>query len=166
MVRHCPRCRADYRPEIVTCGHCGGELEARDEEYDPRFEPPPPVGPGPERPTPPGLYESLYFTYDLPDLVPLTERLTARGVPFRIEATETAHGAKLPRTRFDLTVREEERDAALGELAEFLGTEGGEREIVAAPSLEGDDGRCPACGEPVGADAPECPGCGLALIAG
>src|SRR5438093_1425534 len=50
MVRHCPRCRADYRPEIARCGQCDGALELREAEYDPRFEPPelpglPPAGP-------------------------------------------------------------------------------------------------------------------------
>jgi hypothetical protein len=165
MIRHCPRCRADYRPEISVCAHCDIPLVERQEEHDPRFDPPPAFGPVPAASdTPPGRYESLYFSYEVPDLLPLADRLTRQGIPFRVETTEEAHGVRLPRARYDLTVRDEEREVALGELEEFLGTEDDGTAGAGSGAPDGTaGGACPACGDPIGEADLECAGCGLAL---
>ena len=152
MVRHCPRCRADYRPEVAVCAHCDIPLVERPEEHDPRFDPPPSLEGLPAADAaPPGDYESLYFSFEVRDLLPLAEQLTRQGVPFRVETTEEAHGVRLPRIRYDLAVRNEERAVAVGALEAFLGTE--EDGMAAAGSG----------GDPIGAADVECAGCGLAL---
>jgi len=168
MVRHCPKCHADYRADIALCAHCDISLVDREAEHDPRFDPPRSLASLAEAPpAPPGNYESLYYSSEVPDLLPLAEQLTRRGVPFRVEETDEAHGVRLPRTRYDLTVRDEEREIALEELEVFLGSEG-DLQAARRPgdSLEEEGGGCPACGDPIGEADLECPGCGLGLGGG
>jgi hypothetical protein len=135
------------------------------EEHDPRFDPPRSLDWLPAAASaPPGQYESLYFSHEVADLLPLAEELTRQGVPFRVEPTDEAHGVGLPRTRYDLTVREAEREIALGALEAFLGSE---EEGMAAEgsgtSMLDEGERCPACGDPIGEADMECAGCGLTL---
>src|SRR5262245_65872963 len=101
MVRHCAQCDTDYRAEILTCAECGGELELRDDE---KAEATPPEEP------PPGDYRSLYFSDRIEDLEPLAQELKQRSIPFRIDLSGEDKITLVPHSRFDLVVREDERD--------------------------------------------------------
>lgn len=167
LVRRCARCRIDYRPEIAVCADCGGELETRYEETDPRFAPPdlPEHSLSVPEP-PPGEYRSIYRSTDIALVQPLAEALKGRGIPFRIEVTTLETAAPAPASRYDLCVRDAEREAAREELVRL------ERDYIAPESFaaidrefdpEGGYRRCPACSASLSPRAAECPGCGLGL---
>jgi hypothetical protein len=166
FVRYCPRCRVDYRPEIVTCADCGGELVTQFEDEAP-FAGPDAEIEGPLNPPdpPPGDYRSIYSSGRIGDLEPLVEALTARAIPFRIHVTTLA-GGDVPRSRFDLSVREEERAEALREVAPFLAAEA-DPDALASVDRDFDAqrgyARCPACSTTLAQGATECTECGLGL---
>ena len=161
FVRHCPRCHADYRPEILTCADCGGDLEIRQEETDPDRE----IEAASE--PPPGIYRSLYYTSAVEDLEPLAAALTRAAIPFRIESSDEQRATTLvPRSRFDLSVRDEEREAArriLAELPDFPEPEGASENAEAPFDPEKGYARCPACSASLAAGTDKCPDCGLTL---
>jgi len=161
FVRHCPRCHVDYRPEILRCADCGGDLEIRQEEPDPEREPAMP----PE--APPGVYRSLYYTSEIEDLPPLTDALTHEGVPFRIDTTEESGTNLMPRSRFDLKVRDEDSEKAKGilsHLPEFPGVNSAAEGAEAGFDPERGYTRCPGCSASLAPGTAECPDCGLALV--
>ncbi len=157
MVRHCAQCDTDYRAEILTCAECGGELELRDDE---EAEAAPPEEP------PPGNYRSLYFSDRIEDLEPLAQELTQRSIPFRIDFSGEDKMTLVPHSRFDLVVREDERDRAREALASL--PEVSDLELADDAAEKGFDpqrgyARCPACSAELPAKALKCPDCGLAL---
>ena len=158
-IRHCPRCRTDYRPEVGACGECGGPLDDRVEDGDPRFAPP--RVPAPPSQLPAGNYHSIYFSHEIRDLESLGGQLARRGIPFRID---TKPGRC--RSRYDLAVRDEERAAAVDELNQLLRADVSPEHCGAVERhFDPDKGyfRCPACDARLGSGARECPDCGLAL---
>ncbi|MCI0656376.1 MAG: zinc ribbon domain-containing protein [Acidobacteria bacterium] len=157
MVRHCAQCDTDYRAEILTCAECGGELELRDDE---EAEAAPPEEP------PPGNYRSLYFSDRIEDLEPLAQELTQRSIPFRIDFSGEDKMTLVPHSRFDLVVREDERDRAREALASL--PEASDLELADDAAEKGFDpqrgyARCPGCSAELPAKALKCPDCGLAL---
>jgi len=160
FVRHCPSCHTDYRPEIQRCAECGGELVTRNEESEPDQE----AAPLPEPPA--GEYRSLYYSTDADELVPLADALAGAGIPFRIDTTKQDDVTLVPHARFDLKVREEERERAR-KLLEAL-PEAAEMELVDDAAEKGYDPQtgyrnCPACSAALSSGSLKCPECGLAL---
>jgi Double zinc ribbon len=157
LVRHCTRCDTDYRPEILTCAECGDEMELRAEE---EAEPTPLAEP------PPGNYRSLYFSDRIEDLEPLAQELTRRSIPFRIDFSGEDKITLVPHTRFDLVVREDERNRAKETLASL--PEASDLELTDEAAEKGFDpqrgySRCPACSTELPAGALKCQDCGLTL---
>jgi Double zinc ribbon len=160
FVRHCPRCHVDYRPEIERCADCGGELEIRNEETDPDEEPAPLPEP------PPGEYRSLYYSSDLDEMEPLTDALANAGIPFRLDTTKRDDMTLVPHARFDLKVRDEERERARQILSAL--PEAAEIGLVDDAAEVGFDPKtgyrnCPACSASLPSGVLTCPECGLAL---
>ena len=162
MVRHCAQCDTDYRPEILTCAECGGELELRDEdqveEAQPASSDDPLVGEYD--------YRSLYFSDRIEDLEPLAEELTRKSIPFRIDSSSEEKITLVPHSRFDLMVREEDRNQARESLATL--PQASDLELTDDAAEKGFDpqrgyARCPACSAELPAKALKCPDCGLAL---
>jgi hypothetical protein len=155
VVKVCRECGEEYRPEILRCADCGGELETRFEEELTAW--PRPQGreqPAPD-PRPAGDYQPIAWSGHAAELTPLADRLVEAGIPFylRPRASEAGAGA----AGYEVSVRQEEREAALRELESLT--------PVAAASPEPGRGpeRCPACGHALSQGALECPDCGLAV---
>ncbi len=158
FVRHCPICHIDFRPEIQRCAECGGELEVRNEEMDRE------TAPLPE--PPPGVYRSLYYSTRAEELAPLADALAGAEIPFRIETTKRDDITLVPHARFDLKVRDEEREKARQVLSALPGaTEAGLVDDQAAKGFDPQGGyrACPACSVALPAGAIKCPDCGLTL---
>ncbi len=158
-VRHCPNCHIDYRPEIQRCAECGGELEVRSEESEPDEETPLPE-------PPPGVYRSLYYSTDADELEPLADALADARIPFRIDMVKRDDVTLVPHARFDLKVRDEEREKART-LLENL-PEAAELGLVDDAAEKGYDPQsgyrnCPACSASLPSGALKCPDCGLTL---
>jgi hypothetical protein len=160
-VRVCRECGEEYRPGVVRCADCGGELEDR-------FE----GGPDSASSTagreeaPAALVEhrAVFVTPRAADLVPLAERLRERGIEYRLaEVPGRVEGAP---ARYGLFVREASAAAALEALAELVAPH---EDTAAVHGLETrfdpEHGyrECPACGTKTGAGGTECPECGLVL---
>jgi hypothetical protein len=167
LVRHCAHCDTDYLAHVTVCADCGGPLEERLEgAVDAARATAPPQAPPPSAPPPPGDYETLYYSYDAADLTPLAERLRERGIPFQLQTLTVARGRRLPTFRYELTVREAERQSAREELLHLLDSE---TPPDAARSLDRDFDpetgyrRCPGCSADLGGGESSCPECGLAL---
>jgi hypothetical protein len=157
LIRHCPTCATDYRPEITLCAECGGELLLRPEEES---ELPPPD-------LPPGDYRAIYYSGEIGDLEPLTDALARAGMPYRGGAVVDAKVALPPsHNRFELKVRDDDREAAVKTLEAL--PEAAELGIVDDLAEKGFDPargylNCPACGAALPAGALKCSECDLAL---
>ena len=160
-VRVCKECGEEYRPDILICADCGGELEDVFEDEE-----------APLRPRQEAAefetvdlsdHRAVFQTSRATDLVPLAERLKETGIGFHLVEEGADGGAP---GRYSLVVRDEEVRPALEALADLV-----------APHVEGDEvhalethyqsGRgyvkCPACGAEQGSGLGECAECGLAL---
>lgn len=168
IVKVCRDCGEEYRPEILRCADCGGELEARMEEERAAW-------PGPARlqepretdPRPAGDYRSILWNAYAAELTPLADRLMAAEIPFYLRPRLVEGGGV---SGYEIRVRQEERERALREIEALQRGAPGSDEDVAAPSPPaGEDGstgrqlRCPACGASLAHTVAECPDCGLAL---
>jgi hypothetical protein len=158
-VRVCRECGEEYRPEIVQCADCGGELE--DVFVDEGA--PPPRGAAPVEPEPIDLsdHRVLFQTPRAPDLVPLAERLKGAEIAFHLVEEGVGEGA----ARFSLLVHENDTKAALEAAADLLAPHA-ETDSVQALETSYESGRyvrCPACGAEQGSGLAECAECGLTL---
>ncbi len=153
-TRYCVNCEEEFRPEILRCSDCGGELEDRYEEEDDgegssaaRDEPG-----APEVLETAGDYQPVFNTMSSSSMKEAAECLADAAVQFR--ATGYRGG-------FQLLVRSEQLSAARAALEGRAGTitvdEGAE------PSVGFQGGVCPACGAKVPAGVLECPGCALVV---
>jgi ribosomal protein L32 len=161
-VRVCRECGEEYRPHVVRCADCGGELEDRHEgEEDGRtaavaeHEPPPAERSG---------HRALFVTPRAADLVPMAERLRQTQVEYRLaEQPGSAEGAP---PRYALLVPDEAAALALRALADLLAPHE-PSEGVSAVETRFDAERgyvaCPACGARTAPGLVECPECGLGL---
>jgi hypothetical protein len=162
-VRVCRECGEEYRPEIVRCADCGGELE---DHYDGQ-EVASPVPPEAEAAAELVGYRVLFVTPRAADLVPLAERLREAHVDYRLaEQPAVADGAPL---RYTLLVRDADAAGALGALADLVAPHEDTADVHAVETRF-DPGRgyvqCPACGAEAAAGAAECADCGLGLAGG
>ncbi len=161
-VRVCRECGEEYRPDVVRCADCGGELEDRYEGEENGA--PIPVA-GDEAPAPELRgHRALFVTPRAADLVPMAERLRQRHVDYRLaEQPGSTEGAP---PRYALLVPEEAAADALRALADLLAPHE-ESESVHAIETRFDAERgylaCPACGTRTAPGLVECPECGLGL---
>lgn len=164
FVRHCPRCASDYQPHLGECAECGGPLEDRLEGSPWSVAEEAPLAPPDPADLPLGNYETLYFSNAVADLQPLAQRLSRRAIPFRIDTLREGHRAAHP--RYELVVRDEERQTAREELLYLLG---GEAPLEEARSLDQDFDpesgyqRCPGCSTELNKGQRSCHDCGLML---
>jgi len=163
-VRVCRECGEEYRPQVVRCADCGGELE---DHYE---------GEGEERVAHPAPEEGaaeltghrvLFVTPRAADLVPLAERLRDRRVEYRLaEQPAPAEGAP---PRYALLVRDADAAGALAVLADIVAPHE-DATGVDAVETRFDPARgyvqCPACGAEAATGAAECVECGLGLAGG
>ena len=156
-VRVCRECGEEYRPDVLVCADCGGELETR--RADEPLE-----RPAPERPATTELegYRSVFTGSRAMDLVPLCDRLREAAIDFRlVEQPASVEGGP---ARYLILVKDGEAAAALQSLADPIApheTGGYMRAIEEGFDPEKGYQQCPACSTRMPADAKECPECGL-----
>lgn len=152
LVKVCRDCGEEYRPEVLRCADCGGELEARYESERRSWPRPARQALPAADARPGGDYRPIAWSARAADLTSLADRLVEAGVPFYLRPREAAAGEGP--VGYEIRVRQEEREAALREL---------EALTPAAPAPAREATSCPACGHALGPAAAECPDCGLAL---
>lgn len=162
-VRVCRDCGEEYRPEIVRCADCGGELEDR------RIGDSPPRAPAQDPAPDTELvgYRVLFMTARATDLVPMAERLREKQVEYRLsEQPGAAEGAP---PRYAILVREGDAQGALAALLDLIAPHQDAADVHAVETrFDPERGylQCPACGVSPPAGASECPECGLGLGGG
>lgn len=145
----CPECGEEYVHSMVTCVDCEVELVHSDA-----------LGDEPASELPPVAELTSIRVASAGWAVALSELLVEAGIPHRVELVSADGGASGP---YGVYVRAENVERARAIDAELI-----DREIPDLPegweaaATAGGEG-CPACGSEVGADAVECPDCGLAL---
>ena len=150
-MKICPRCGSEFQDRVERCLDCSvpllPELEILTLDASPT--------------------DVCVESGDAATLRALSVALRARGIPTRL--AEESNGLGLGLSLFwgvTIEVRRIHRlyvaaeDAA--EARVVAGEILGERDDEPRPVAYG-EGRCPACGEPVGEDAAECPRCSLVL---
>jgi hypothetical protein len=151
----CPECEEEYTLAARVCAECGVAL----------------VAPGavPEPAEPEGFPEidalSCVRVGPLPWTRALSEALSARDIEHRIErdTRPVEEGGAAPgRFGGEIVYGTWVRPADAEGAAEVDRLLFGHLEPDTAADSQGDD-RCPACQEPLAADALECPACGLAF---
>ena len=159
-VRVCRDCGEEYRPEIVRCADCGGELEDR---Y-PGDEP----APQPAQDTTPATelvgYRVLFMTARATDLVPMAERLREVATPYRL--AEQPGSVKGAPPRYAILVREGDARGALAAVTDLIAPHEDAADVHAVETrFDPEQGyvQCPACGTAPAPGAAECPECGLGL---
>jgi len=151
-TRYCTNCDEEFRPEILRCSDCGGELEDRYEDEDAPDRPVDvPAAAEPEAPEPPEAYQTVFQAGDSTSVKDAADCLAAAGLRVRVAAAGIG---------FRLLVRSEDVSAAGAVLS---GKEGSLVSDEAPPFVGVEGGRCPACGASVAAGVVECPGCGLVV---
>ena len=152
-VRYCVNCEQEFRPEILRCSDCGGDLEDRYEEEDgegAQAQKAAAAAPDPQEPT--AEFLPVFGCRDSQSLKEAAACLAAASVPFRASGSSTG---------FRLLVRKADESAAGVALQGREGT----LAVVddAQPSVSAEGGPCPACGANVPAGVLECPECALVV---
>jgi hypothetical protein len=164
-VRVCRECGEEYRPEIVRCADCGGELEDRYEGDGDDALPHP--APEPAAAAELAGYRVLFMTPRAADLVPLAERLRESALQYRLAEQPAATEGAPP--RYALLVQDKDAAGALVALADLVAPhEDGAGVDVVETRFHPEHGyvACPACGAEAAPGAVECPDCGLGLAGG
>jgi hypothetical protein len=164
-VRVCRECGEEYRPGVVRCADCGGELEDRFEGESEGAVPPAARS---EEPAPELTgYRVLFLTPRAADLVPMAERLREAGVEYSLaEPPGRVEGAP---ARYALLVKDADATVALTALADLVAPHEDAAGIHAVETrFDAGHGyrECPACGTQTAPGAAECPECGLGLAGG
>jgi hypothetical protein len=159
-VRVCRECGEEYRPEIVRCADCGGELEDRYPGYEaaPKAEP----EPAPEAEL--VGYRVLFATARATDLVPMAERLREAAIEYRL--AEQPGAAKDAPPRYAILVRDGDAREALAAVTDLVAPHQDAADVHAVETrFDPERGyvQCPACGTAPPPGAAECPECGLGL---
>ena len=164
-VRVCRDCGEEYRPGVVRCADCGGELEDRFEGE------PEGAAPAAQRREEPASelagYRALVLTPRAADLVPMAERLREAGVEYRL-AEQAARTEGAP-ARYALLVKDADAASALGTLADLVAPHehtDGVHAVETRFDAEHGYRECPACGTKTTPGTAECPECGLVLAGG
>jgi hypothetical protein len=156
-TRYCPVCEDEFRPDILRCSDCGGELVDRDDAEGVTDLGEPETGePAPEPEPPASALRSVFTCIDSTSLKEAAALLGDAGIPFR--ATGDATG-------FRVLVLPAYQSDALTALAVLHGPVGDDTATAGdpGPAPHGEAIACPACGAEVPASASECAECGLVL---
>jgi ribosomal protein L40E len=159
-VRVCRDCGEEYRPEIVRCADCGGELEDR---Y-PGDAPVPKVAQDPAPETELAGYRVLFMTARATDLVPMADRLQQVAIECRL--AEQPGTVKDAPPRYAILVREGDARGALAAVTDLIAPHEDAADVHAVETrFDPEKGylQCPACGASPPPGATECPECGLGL---
>ena len=166
-VRVCRECGEEYRPEIVRCADCGGELEDRFEDEageggDGEPSAAPQAAAGPDL----SGHRPVFVSPRAADLVELADELREAGLSFHF--LEQPAQEETRQASYSLLVREADVEAALRALAPLVAPEAGDEAHAVASQFEEGRGyvRCPACGAETRQGAAECPECGLSIAGG
>lgn len=148
----CPECGTEYLPQIEKCADCGAvlllpdELEKAQEEKERLMEK------AVEN-------EAVVREGDLNWMSELYAVLIDAGIPCTVRSD--AGCKKSCRDKCRLVVSPEDFDRAQERIEQYFMEM--HPEIRASNELVG-QGKCPACGSPVGPGDSECPDCGLTLV--
>ena len=163
-VRVCRDCGEEYRPEIVRCADCGGELEDR---Y-PGDEPRPTGGAGRGRPTP---SSSAIACCSRPRGPPISCRW--RSGCARRRSSVGSRSSRAPRKARRRATRSSSptahAKAALAAVTDLVAPHEDAADVHAVETrFDPERGyvQCPACGTAPPPGAVECPECGLGLGGG
>ncbi len=162
-VRVCRDCGEEYRPGIVRCADCGGELEDRYPGDEPKPKPAPDAAPEAEL----AGYGVLFTTARATDLVPMAERLGEAAIEYRL--AEQPGAAKDAPPRYAILVPEGTAKAALAAVTDLVAPHEDAADVHAVETrFDPERGyvQCPACGTAPPPGATECPECGLGLGGG
>lgn len=167
-VRVCRDCGEEYRPGVVRCADCGGELEDRFEGQEGEGDAPD-AAPGAgavEEPAPElAGYRVLFLVSRAAELVPMAERLRQAQVHYRLAEQPSVEGAP---PRYALLVRDADAEGALAAVADLVAPHEDAEGVRAVVTKFTEQGylECPACGAHPAPGAAECPECGLSLAGG
>jgi hypothetical protein len=150
----CPRCHSEFLPSVELCGDCGLPLVWEGEATEPH-------GDG-------GLVLSsreglvLVREAELGWARGLAQALARAGIPHRLDPGPAGG----PGVRWVVSVGAADAVRAQAVDADYARSELPDLEDSHPPEASASEDACPACGEPVGGDAAECPGCGLVFAPG
>ena len=149
----CPVCEVEYLPHIEKCADCGAVLLLHEEHKKTREERKRLAAKAIEN-------AAVVRKGDLKWLGELSDVLIDAGIPCTV-ASEAGCNKGHCRDQFLLVVAAGDLERAQERIEEYF------RELH--PELRDShelakQGKCPACGSPVGADANECSDCGLMLV--
>jgi hypothetical protein len=163
-VRVCRDCGEEYRPGVVRCADCGGELEDRFEGEEEGAAPAAEGGKEPAAEADQAGTHVLAGSTNVRELVPMAERLRESGIEYWfVEQRGSAEGAP---PRYALLVRETDASRALATVTELKAAQAHATEGHAVQAhFDEERGyvECPACGAKTTPGAAECPECGLGL---
>lgn len=163
MVRYCPECDDEFRPEITVCSDCGSPLLLQGEG----------LGAGGVQSTSkagadPDAWRTALDSLPLSSLVPVRTFDSLKDLEPAVGALgdiELPSRILVQNGRYILLTRPENVSDAHAALHEALV----DKDDAADPAFDEVSGRyssCPACGARLAADpAPSCPECGLELVA-
>jgi hypothetical protein len=149
----CPDCEVEYLPHIEKCADCGAVLLSHEEHRRAQEEKKQLAAKAIEN-------SAVVREGDLKWLSELYNVLIDSGIPCTI-TSEAGCNKGHCRDKFRLIVSKEDLERARERVAEYF------REIhpeLRASHELAKQGKCPACGSPVGADDTECSDCGLTLL--
>jgi RNA polymerase subunit RPABC4/transcription elongation factor Spt4 len=156
LFKVCRECGEEYRPEILRCADCGGELTAQyaagTDEQGEAMEPAAVAAPRPEaaEAIDPAELRTLHVADRAAELEPLARALGEAAVRFLVRASPF---------QFALLVR----DADVPRASELLRPLLEPADAGEAAAEESGPPACPACGEVLLQASAECPACGLGL---
>ena len=149
----CPDCETEYLPHIDKCSDCGAVLLLYEEYRS--------VQEGKKRLTEKAVSNAAMVREgDLKWMDELFNVLIDAGIPCTVTSDEGCKKGCCGDT-WQLIVSKEDVERAKERIEEYFMEM--HPEIRASNELVS-QGKCPACGSPVGADAKECPDCGLTLV--
>ncbi len=149
----CPQCRTEYLPNIEKCADCGSVL-LHPEDYRIKQE-------EKKRLMEKAVEEEAVVREgDLNWMSELRDVLIDSGIPCAVRSDSGCKKSRC-RDKCRLVVYPADLEKAQQRIEEYFMEM--HPEIRTANELAG-QGRCPACGHPVGAESRECPDCGLPLV--
>ena len=152
QYNYCPRCNAEYFLHINTCARCDVHLETRHEDDTPATRP--------KVSTPREAHDSVAVKEGEKGVIlELHHMLADRGYASRVVLSPDCAPGKCGET-FLLLLPQEDATSALRVIDEY--NHAMYPEIKLSEQLTA-LGKCPACGFDAGAEAKECPDCGLML---
>jgi uncharacterized OB-fold protein len=151
--RICPRCATEYLPHIEKCADCGAVLLLH-EEYGKAQEEKKRTG---EKTV---EDRAVVREGDLDWLSELRTVLIDAGIPSAIHS-DSGCGKSCCGDKCRLVVSPADLERAQERIEEYFMEVNPELRVSNELLREG---KCPACGSPAGADARDCPDCGLPLI--